>query len=205
MVATGGAISFGNAGTGYVTGDTVTLSGGTGTKPTYTVTASSGVVTALTLVTAGSMTALPTMPASFTGGSGSGLTATVGFAISSMSTTPGAGYTTGSAPAMFLNTVPVQAPTLTLNMNGTVTAQTLTLNDFQGFQYADVRIGDQSAIPTNATKGFLKIPHCAGTPTGVPADTSGPSVVYNTTSHTLNIYDEVAGGWYHVALTSGAA
>lgn len=64
-------------GTGFVNGETVTLSGATGTAATFTVTVSGGVVTALTRASAGSMTAVPANPASFTGGSGTGLTAFV--------------------------------------------------------------------------------------------------------------------------------
>lgn len=51
----------------------------------------------------------------------------------------------------------------------------------------------------SATAGFMFIPHCAGTPTGVPANVpSGyTAMLYDVTAHKLWIYD---GGWK----TSGA-
>lgn len=58
---------------GYVVGDVLTTTGGTGTAATFTVSAvSSGVVTAVTLTTAGSYTVVPTDPVTVSGGSGSG-------------------------------------------------------------------------------------------------------------------------------------
>lgn len=66
-----------HGGVGYITGDTVTLSGGTGTAPTYTVTASGGVTMLLTLSASGNLTAFPSNPASFSGGSGNGLKANI--------------------------------------------------------------------------------------------------------------------------------
>lgn len=61
------------------------------------------------------------------------------------------------------------------------------------------------AVPASATVGFLYIPTCVGTPSGVPETHAGTgAVVYNTTSHNLNIYDPVAASWYHVAMTVGA-
>jgi hypothetical protein len=53
----------------------------------------------------------------------------------------------------------------------------------------DVRVG--SSLTTGATNGFLRIPTCAGTPTGVPAGGTG-SMVYDTTNNKLYIYN---GGW----------
>ncbi len=72
-------------GSAYSNGDTVALSGGSGTAPTYSVTASGGVVTQLVLNTPGNLTSFPTNPASFSGGSGTGLTANVYIASSSRS------------------------------------------------------------------------------------------------------------------------
>lgn len=54
-------------------------------------------------------------------------------------------------------------------------------------------LGRRGALATTATDGFLYIPTCAGTPTGVPtAFTGGIPLVYDTTGHKLWIYD---GGW----------
>ena len=50
-----------------------------------------------------------------------------------------------------------------------------------------------AVLATNATTGFLYIPTCAGTPTGVPvAQTGTVALVYDTTNHKLYIYD---GAW----------
>jgi hypothetical protein len=63
----------------------------------------------------------------------------------------------------------------------------------------NVAIGS-AALATNATNGFLYIPTCAGTPTGVPtAKTGRVAMVFDTTNNKLAIYD---GGWLQtVALT----
>lgn len=46
----------------------------------------------------------------------------------------------------------------------------------------------------SATSGFMFIPHCAGTPTGVPANVPAgySAAVYDSTAHKLWIYD---AGW----------
>lgn len=47
-----------------------------------------------------------------------------------------------------------------------------------------------AAIATNATDGFVYIPTCAGTPTGVPTTNTGRvAMVYDTTNHQFWIYD----------------
>jgi hypothetical protein len=53
--------------------------------------------------------------------------------------------------------------------------------------------GIQAAITTNAVDGFLYIPTCAGTPTGVPTAYTGKcAMVMDTTNHILYVYD---GSW----------
>jgi hypothetical protein len=50
-----------------------------------------------------------------------------------------------------------------------------------------------AALATTATDGFLYIPTCAGTPTGVPtAQTGTVAMIFDTTNNKLYIYD---GGW----------
>ena len=52
----------------------------------------------------------------------------------------------------------------------------------------------QAALATTATDGFLYIPTCAGTPTGVPTVQPGTvPMVYDTVNHRLCIYD--SGSW----------
>lgn len=59
-------------------------------------------------------------------------------------------------------------------------------------QNLNVAIGS-GALATNATNGFLYIPTCAGTPTGVPTTITGRvPVIFDTTNHKLYVYD---GGW----------
>ena len=66
----------------------------------------------------------------------------------------------------------------------------------------------------SATTGFVSPwPVVNGVPTGTPqkydgsdaSDISNAFTVYNTQTKTLNIYDPLAHGWYHVTLTAGAA
>jgi hypothetical protein len=55
-----------------------------------------------------------------------------------------------------------------------------------------------AALSTSATDGFLYIPTCAGTPTGVPTTQTGTvAMVFDTTNNRFYIYD---GGWISVAL-----
>jgi hypothetical protein len=50
-----------------------------------------------------------------------------------------------------------------------------------------------AALATTATDGFLYVPTCAGTPTGVPTARTGTvAMVFDTTNNKLYIYD---GGW----------
>lgn len=54
--------------------------------------------------------------------------------------------------------------------------------------------GNQAALATNATDGFLYIPSCAGTPTGTPTAITGKvPMVADTTNNKLYIY--VGGAW----------
>jgi hypothetical protein len=67
-----------------------------------------------------------------------------------------------------------------------VDASTITLN-------ATVAAGS-GTLATNATTGFLYVPTCAGTPTGVPAGVSGYApIVVNTTNNKLYFYS--GGAW----------
>lgn len=87
------------AGTGYVVGDVLTISGGTFNSPcTLTVSAigASGAITGINLTTTGDYTSTtPTNPASVTGGHGSAATFTLNFGITKVVVVnPGGGYIT---------------------------------------------------------------------------------------------------------------
>lgn len=49
----------------------------------------------------------------------------------------------------------------------------------------------QQGLALNAVKGFLRIPTCAGVPTGIPTNGNG-SLIYDTTDNVLYVY---SGGW----------
>lgn len=54
------------------------------------------------------------------------------------------------------------------------------------------------ALATTATDGFVYVPTCAGTPTGVPTAQAGTAaMVYDTTNNKLCVYN---GGWKQVTL-----
>lgn len=56
-----------------------------------------------------------------------------------------------------------------------------------------------AALATNATAGFLYLPTCAGTPTGVPATETGTAAaVYDTTANKIWVYN---GSWRGVVVT----
>lgn len=57
-----------------------------------------------------------------------------------------------------------------------------------------------AALATNATTGFVYIPTCAGTPTGVPtAFTGAVAMVFDTTNNRLYVYD---AGWINIGTTT---
>jgi len=64
---------------------------------------------------------------------------------------------------------------------------------------SNVVLGNQSALATNATNGFVYIRTCAGTPTGAPtAFTGHVAMLYDTTNNKLYAYN---GSWRSVTLT----
>lgn len=64
---------------------------------------------------------------------------------------------------------------------------------------SNVVLGNQSALATNATNGFVYIRTCAGTPTGAPtAFTGHVAMVFDTTNSKLWCYN---GSWKGVVLT----
>lgn len=83
-----------SGGSGYLVGDVLTVSGGTGSAPTFTVATLSGsAVATVTITNAGALTALPSNPVSVTGGTGSGATFTIGWGVNTIVIgTAGSGY-----------------------------------------------------------------------------------------------------------------
>ena len=72
-------------GSGYLVGDVLTISGGTGTGGTLTVATLSGsAVATVTITNAGIFTALPSNPVSVTGGTGTGATFTLGWGVNTI-------------------------------------------------------------------------------------------------------------------------
>ncbi len=58
----------------------------------------------------------------------------------------------------------------------------------------NIVLGNEAAIATNATNGFVYVPTCAGTPTGVPTAFTGMApIVVNTTNNKLYFYS--GGAW----------
>lgn len=85
----------------YVVGNILTISGGTGTAPTFTVrTVDAGIVTSVALTADGDLSVIPANPASTTGGGGSGATLNVEY--SSNIIIPGAANTTGTGVELFV-------------------------------------------------------------------------------------------------------
>lgn len=75
-----------------------------------------------------------------------------------------------------------------------VTATQLTITSG-----GNVVIGNQNALATNATNGFMYIRTCAGTPTGTPtAYTGHVAMLFDTTNSKLYCYN---GAWKSVTLT----
>jgi hypothetical protein len=92
----------------------------------------------------------------------------------------------GSNPAVTLSTATWNTITLTTYSTGAtiITGGSVVISS--------------AALATTATDGFLYIPSCAGTPTGVPTTYTGRvPVIYDTSNDKLYIY---RGGWKSVTL-----
>lgn len=60
-----------------------------------------------------------------------------------------------------------------------------------------------AALATTATRGFLWVPTCAGTPTGVPAAYTGTApLVIDSSATPPRVCLYIGGSWYYVALTA---
>lgn len=89
--------------------------------------------------------------------------------------------------------------------NTLITALTITdgTTNNTNVGYPSVVVGSGAAVGTTATDGFLYIPTCAGTPTGVPTSQTGAiPMVYDTTNHQFWFYDS---GWKQPKTPAAAA
>lgn len=112
------------------------------------------------------------------------------------------GTGTGAGGKLVFQTAPAGATGTA--QNTLVPALTLTAPAQRGgvTQQPSIVLGN-AALATADTDGFLYIPTCAGTPTGVPtANTGRVALVYDTTNHQFWIYD---GAWLQPKTPAGAA
>jgi hypothetical protein len=87
-----GTAPIAGGGTGYTVGNVLTISGGTGTAGTLTVTSvSAGVITAVSVAGGGSYSVTPANPVSVTGGTGSGATFNLTYGVNTAFTITNAG------------------------------------------------------------------------------------------------------------------
>lgn len=100
---------------------------------------------------------------------------------------------TGSGMARSLYAV-INIGDITFQADYTSARNVLTLKN-----NGDVIVGTGAAIATTATAGFLDLPTCAGTPTGVPTVTGAgkANFIYDTTANKLWVYN---GAWRMVAV-----
>lgn len=118
-----------------------------------------------------------------------------GSAITQMATTQ------GPAAQVIDSGVPV---TNVINLAGATAAGAARIYTGGGGNLQLANVG----LPTNSTAGFVSpFPVMNGAPSATPANVniSNAFSVFNTQTKNLNIYDPLSGGWYHVALTAGAA
>ena len=75
----------------------------------------------------------------------------------------------------------------------------LQVESFRVDPFGGVVCGPQSTLAVGATGGFLYLPTCAGTPTGVPTAYTGKvPMLYDTTNNKLWIYN---GSWRSATFT----
>jgi hypothetical protein len=78
------------------------------------------------------------------------------------------------------------------------TSTALVMNEGAGTGADGSVAFNDAALATDATKGFIMIPSCAGAPSGTPADipTGQIPIVFDSTNNKLYVYD---GGWLSTA------
>ena len=67
---------------------------------------------------------------------------------------------------------------------------------------ANLVLGGGAALGLTVTSGWVEIPSCAGTPTGVPSNAAAGkiAIVYDSTGHKIWVYDPIAAAWKGVAV-----
>jgi hypothetical protein len=85
------------------------------------------------------------------------------------------------------------------------TAETVSPEDY--FPISQLNEDGSTTLRKAQTPQFIisNVVYASSAPSGTPSTTGGAPIVYNTATHSLNIYDTVAGAWYHITLVSGAA
>lgn len=108
------------------------------------------------------------------------------------------GTGTGAGGQIILQTAPAGSTGSTQNAFATALTITAPAVSMQ----PSVVVGNQ-ALATTATDGFLYIPTCAGTPTGVPTTFTGRiAMVYDTSAHQFWFFD---GSWKQPKTPAAAA
>ena len=197
MSITSGTQTINNGGSGYTVGDTLTVSGGTGTAVTFSVaTVSAGVITSLTITGSGAYSVLPTFPAVLTGGTGTSATVTFSFSIATATATitnAGSGY--------------VEQPTVTFSGGGgsgaaayaTVGSQT-TLKSLATSWLFDTAAGTQFQI--TSTSGANSYPFATGgsNGAGMGVTSSATNASFTFTSKGTSAIDFYTNGYGSLGL-----
>lgn len=179
-------ISINNSGTNYHLGDVISVSGGTGTSASATITAvnSSGSITSISLNNPGNYTVLPTLtgaPTSVLPGGGTGATVNLTMGIKSIAlTSGGTGFV--APPRVSINDPSGQNAVATANLTGG-TISSITMND-PGYGYVGVSsvtfdsgsnaaavaslqaTSVQSCILDNGGSGYTSVPSVTISPDG---------------------------------------
>ena len=196
------SFTIANGGTGYTSGDVLTLVGGTGTAQTFTVTGvSGGVVTSVSAASFGNYSVAPSSPASTSGGTGSGCTINltgVGIQVSFTITNAGSGYVEqptvtfsggGGSGAAAYATVGLNTVIRSLGASGTASLDFHTpasaTNTVPALRLRDVSIGTSNTgfVQIQNNNGYSSIIAQGPTNAAINLASNGTgSILFNTNS-----------------------